>query len=99
MMINLLAVSFTFFSPQPTDLPGSSALTQVTNGLGGWALILALVGLLIGAVTWALSSHSQNYQHAVTGRRAVLLSGLAALLIGAGPSIVQFFYDLGNKAH
>lgn len=58
-----------------------------------------MVGLLIGAVTWALSSHSQNYQHSLTGRRAVLVSGLAALLIGAAPAIVTFFYNLGNSTH
>ncbi len=95
-MNTLLAVSL---HPDTSDLPGGSALLQLTNGLGGWALVLALVGLLVGAVTWALSSHSQNYQHSLTGRRAVLVSGLAALLIGAAPTIVNFFFNLGTKAH
>ncbi len=85
-------------SPDTSQLPGASALQKITNGLGGWALVLVLIALLIGAVTWALSSHSQNYQHAATGRRAVLVSGLAALLIGAAPTIVSFFYNLGNTS-
>jgi len=99
-VITLLAVPLKLdLQPNPSDLPGSSALLKLTNGLGGWALILSLVALLIGAVTWALSSHSQNYQHAVTGRRAVLVSGLAALLIGLAPAIVNFFYNLGHSTH
>ena len=53
---------------------------------GAWALIAALVGLVIGAAAWALGVHSQNYQQSMVGRRAVLVSGLAALLIGAAPT-------------
>ncbi|MHB8293047.1 MAG: DUF6112 family protein [Acidimicrobiales bacterium] len=76
-------------------LPGSHVLQWLASGIGGWALLLALIGLLVGAATWAIGSHSQNYQHAYTGRRAVLVSGLAALLIGAAPALVRFFYDTG----
>jgi hypothetical protein len=69
------------------------------NGLGGWALALSLAGLLIGAAAWALGSHGQNYQQSFVGRRAVLISGLAALLIGAGPAIVNFFFTAGRGVH
>lgn len=82
-------------NPDPNALPGGNVLQQLANGIGGWALILALVGLLIGAATWALGAHSQNYQQSYFGRRAVLISGLAALLIGAAPAIVNFFFHLG----
>ena len=34
-----------------------------------------------------------------SGRRAVLISGLAALLIGAGPGIVSFFFNTGTGVH
>ena len=43
--------------------------------------------------------HSQNFQQSLVGRRAVLVSGLAALLIGAGPAIINFFYGAGLKVH
>jgi hypothetical protein len=36
-------------TPDPSQLPGGGTLQQLTNGIGGWALILALVGLVIGA--------------------------------------------------
>jgi hypothetical protein len=92
----VLAVSMT---PDPTQLPGGQVLQKLTNGLGGWALALSLVGLLIGSAAWALGAHSQNYQQSYSGRKAVLVSGLAALLIGAGPAIVNFFFSTGQGVH
>ena len=86
-------------SPDPSQLPGGQILQNLMNGLQFWALALALVGLVIGAAAWALGSHGQNYQQSFVGRRAVLISGLAALLIGAGPGIVTFFYNAGSGVH
>jgi hypothetical protein len=86
-------------TPNTGSLPGGQVLQNLMNGLGGWALALALVGLVIGAAAWALGSHGQNYQQSYVGRRAVLISGLAALLIGAGPAIVNFFFHAGQGVH
>jgi MFS family permease len=86
-------------SPNLNGLPGGAELQSLTNGLGGWALLLSLVGLVIGAVMWALGSHSQNYHQSFSGRRAVLVSALAALLIGAGPALVNFFFHAGTNVH
>jgi MFS family permease len=85
--------------PDTSALPGGAELQKLMNGLDGWALTLSLVGLLIGAAAWALGSHGQNYQQSFVGRRAVLISGLAALLIGAGPAIVNFFFQAGQGVH
>ncbi len=85
--------------PDPNALPGGQVLQNLMNGLDSWALALALVGLVIGAAAWALGSHGQNYQQSFVGRRAVLISGLAALLIGAGPGIVSFFFNAGSGVH
>lgn len=92
----LVDVSLT---PNPGQLPGGTTLQQLTNGIGGWALILSLVGLVVGAAIWALGSHSQNYQQSFIGRRTVLVSGLAALLIGAAPEIINFFFHTGQAVH
>lgn len=92
-VLHLLAdVSLT---PDPNQLPGGSVLQDLTNGLAGWALILALVGLVVGAAAWALGAHSQNYHQSMVGRRAVLVSALAALLIGAAPALINFFFHAG----
>jgi hypothetical protein len=86
-------------NPDPTALPGGQTLLHLMNGLEYWALALAIVGLLVGAAAWALGSHGQNYHQSFVGRRAVLISGLAALLIGAGPTIVNFFFNTGHGLH
>src|SRR3974390_2526423 len=86
-------------NPTVNALPGGGTLQELTNGLGAWALIASLAGLLIGAAAWALGVHAQNYQQSLVGRRAVLVSGLAALLIGAAPPIVNFFFHTGTNLH
>lgn len=98
LVVTILAPALTpvaSFSPTAGKLPGGSVLQSLVDGLGGWALILALAGLVIGAALWAVGSHSQNYQQSFVGKRAVLVSGLAALLIGAAPVIVDFFFHTG----
>ena len=85
--------------PELSDLPGGGTLQGLVNGLGAWALIAAMVGLVIGAAAWAQGVHSQNYQQSMVGRRAVLVSGLAALLIGAAPHLVNFFWGQGQNLH
>jgi MFS family permease len=86
-------------NPDPAQLPGGGTLQQLANGIGGWALILALVGLVIGAAAWALGAHSQNYHQSFAGRRAVLIAGLAALIIGAAPTLINFFFGAGTGLH
>lgn len=86
-------------TPDPSALPGSSTLQSLVNGLAGWALILTLAALVIGAVLWAFGSHSQNYQQSMAGRRAVLVSGVAALLVGAAPTLINFFFHTGQSLH
>ena len=86
-------------TPNASALPGSGTLQQIANGIAGWGLVLSLVAVVIGAVAWAMGSHSQNLHHAVTGRRAVMVGGAAALLIGAAPILVNFFVHAGRGLH
>jgi hypothetical protein len=86
-------------SPDPGNLPGGAVLQHLTNGLGGWALVFALVGMLVGAALWALGSHAQNHYQSFSGRKTVLVSGLAALVIGAAPALVNFFFHAGQGVH
>lgn len=82
--------------PDPTQIPGSNVLQNLANGIGGWALIAAMIGVVIGAIMWAFGHYSQNYQQAYNGRRGVLVSGLAAILIGGAPEIINFLLHQGN---
>jgi MFS family permease len=88
--------------PNPAGLPGADVLKGLTNGIGAWALIAALIGVVAGSVIWAFGHYSQNYQQAYNGRKGLLVSGAAALIIGAAPAIISFFNTLGmgmSKAH
>ena len=85
--------------PSISSLPGGALLQQIANGLGAWALILALIGLIVGAAMWAIGAHSNNYQQSYSGRRTVLASGGAALVIGAAPALVNFFFHAGQGIH
>lgn len=86
-------------NPSPSDLPGSAALQQLANGIASWALIGALVALLIGAALWAVGSHTQNMHHSMAGRRAVVTALVAAVLIGAAPALINFFFNAGLNVH
>lgn len=82
--------------PDVTQLPGGRVLQNLTDGIAGWSLVLCLVALFISAAAWALGSNSQNYQYTALGKRGVIISGLAALLIGAAPAIINFFFKAGG---
>jgi hypothetical protein len=84
--------------PDLQGLPGSNVLQQLVDGAQAWALAVALLGAFIGAGMWAVASHSHNHQYAGRGRMAVLVSGAAALIVGAAPGLVNFFQHLGTTA-
>ena len=85
-------------APDQSALPGHQVLHLLANGIGSWALIAAMLGIIVGAVIWAFGHYSQNYQQAYNGRRGVMVSGLAAVLIGAAPYLINFLFDQGLKA-
>ncbi|HEV3129715.1 MAG TPA: DUF6112 family protein [Solirubrobacteraceae bacterium] len=85
--------------PNMTGLPGSNVLQQLVNGAEAWALAIALLGAFVGAGIWAVASHTHNHHYAGRGRMAALISGAAAMVIGAGPGLVNFFQHLGSTAH
>jgi MFS family permease len=86
-------------SPSGSTLPGGNQLQLLINGLALWALIAALAGMLVGAVMWAVGHHSSNYQQAYSGRKGVLVSGAAAMVIGAAPALINYFFSLGQQVN
>ena len=84
--------------PNPAGLPGSNVLQQIVNGTEAWALTIALLGAFVGAALWAVASHTHNHHYAARGRMAALISGAAALVVGAAPGLVNFFEHLGTQA-
>ncbi len=86
-------------TPSTADLPGSSVLQSLVNGIASWALIAALASLIIGAALWAFGNHSQNTQQSSLGRRAVFTSLGASILLGAAPALINFFFASGAKVN
>ena len=84
--------------PDLQGLPGSNVLQQLVNGAEAWSLVIALLGAFIGAGLWAVASHTHNHHYAARGRMAALISGAAALIVGAAPGLVNFFAHLGATA-
>ena len=80
-------------------LPGSATLSSLASGVGHWALLASVVGVIVGGAMWALGHFSHNYQQSYQGRRGVIVSGIAALLIGASQAIISFFYSQGLNLH
>jgi len=86
------------FDPtQANSLPGTSVLENIAGGIGHWALIASIVGVIIGGIMWAFGHFSHNYQQSYNGRRGLIVSGLAALLIGGATQIISFFFSQGGK--
>jgi MFS family permease len=84
-------------NPDPGNLPGALLIQHLADGIGGWALIAATVGIVAGAIVWAFGHYSHNYQQSYNGRRGVLVSALAAVLIGGAPHIVSFLLTKGTS--
>ena len=84
-------------SPNLHGLPGSNVLQKLINGAQGWGLALSLLGLFVGMAIWGVASHVHNPHQAMRGRSAALVSAAAAMAIGAGPALVNFFSGLGQQ--
>jgi type IV secretory pathway VirB2 component (pilin) len=84
---------------QTGNLPGDQTLTSLASGLGHWALLAAIVGVIVGGIMWAFGHFAHNYQQSYNGRRGLIVSGVAALLIGASQEIVGFFFTQGLGLH
>ena len=93
-MIQLLAQ--VNLNPDPDELPGGNVLSALTDGLAGFALVFCLIGLVLGAGMWAMGSNSSNYNQTLVGKRAVVISAVAALLIGGAAAIINFAFDAGR---
>jgi type IV secretory pathway VirB2 component (pilin) len=80
-------------------LPGETVLENLASGVGHWALLAAIVGVIVGGIMWAFGHFSHNYQQSYSGRRGVIVSAVAALLIGGASQIISFFFTAGAGIH
>ncbi|MGC0315641.1 DUF6112 family protein [Kitasatospora acidiphila] len=86
---------------QPADggLPGLSVLKQVIGSINMFGLIVVVGALAVSAGVWAWGHHSGGHQAEANGKKGVLVSAGAALLLGASNGVVAFFSTLGSQVH
>ena len=77
---------------------GAGPVQQLINGIGAFALLLSLVGIIIGGAMWGVGSLSSNYHQAAVGKRATLYSVVGAVIVGAAAALVNWAFSLGQTA-
>ncbi|MGH8960965.1 MAG: DUF6112 family protein [Jatrophihabitantaceae bacterium] len=81
--------------PNKDGLPGVSEATKIVGALLTFGLIAAVAGIVLAATTWAIGSNSSNPHLAGRGKTGVIVSCLAALVVGGADILVNFFAGAG----
>src|SRR5579864_6255599 len=71
-------------------IPGIAQLQSLVGGLVTIAVIASLAGFVCSAIAWGLGSHHGNSRFAQTGKAGVIISLVAAFLIGGGDALISF---------
>lgn len=83
--------------PDFEGLSGIGDLREVVGALLMFALIIAVLMLIISAIVWAVSSSTGNYSAASKGRVGVLVALGGAILAGAGVAWMNWLIGIGQQ--
>ena len=75
---------------------GASELKSIVGALLTFVLIIAVLMMIISAVTWALASAHGNFQTATRARVGLWVACGAAALAGAGVAWANFLLNVGS---
>ena len=84
-------------SPNSDGLPGIGELRKIVGASMTIGLILAVLALIIAAIVWAIGSNSSNPHLAGRGKLGVLVALGAAIACGASVTLVNFFWNVGQR--
>ena len=76
---------------------GIGDLRAVIGALLPFALITAVLMLIVSAIIWAVAAANGNYSAAGKGRTGVLVALGTAILAGAGVAWMNWLIDLGQQ--
>lgn len=82
--------------PNTDGLPGITQLRTIVGAVMTVGLILAVLGLIVSAIVWAMGANSANPHLAGRGKSGVLIALGAAILCGGAVTLVNFFWDVGQ---
>jgi hypothetical protein len=85
--------------PNPSGLPGTSALSHLLDGVAAVALLGCGAAIVLGAAQWGLGNRSNNYSQAADGKTKMLYGAAGAFVVGATAAIINFFYNAGSAVH
>lgn len=83
-------------SPNDSGLPGIASLRTIVGAMMTIGLVLAVLALIVSAITWGFGSTSSNPHLASRGKTGVLISCVAAVVCGAAVTLVNFFWSVGQ---
>jgi hypothetical protein len=86
-------------TPNEGGLPGLPVLKKVMGSVNLFGIIAVVGALAVSAGIWAWGHQSGGHQAEANGKKGVLVSAGAALLLGAANGIVAFFSTLGSQVH
>jgi hypothetical protein len=86
-------------TPSAGGLPGLAVLKKVMGSINLFGIISVVGALAVSAGVWAWGHHSGGHQAEANGKKGVMVSAGAALLLGAANGIVTFFSTLGSQVH
>ena len=82
--------------PDFDGLSGIGDLRTVAGALLTFVLIVAVLMLIVSAITWATAAAQGNYATASKGRVGVLVAVGAAVLAGGGVAWMNWLLSLGQ---
>lgn len=82
--------------PQAAGL-NTCNISWLSDGLAYYALLAALVGILISAALWAMGNKGQNPGTELTGKKGIILCLTAAFFIGALPAMINHLEGTAKK--
>jgi len=85
--------------PNEGGLPGLAVLKEVMGSINLFGIIAVVGALAVSAGVWAWGHNTGGHQAEASGKKGVLVSAGAALLLGAANGIVAFFSTLGTQVH
>lgn len=83
-------------APRGGGLPGLPVLTNVVSSINLFGIVAVVGALVVAGVMWAYGSQTGAHQAEANGKKGVLISVGAALLLGGANGIVAFFSQLGT---
>jgi len=95
MMARSLIAPMASVFPNFGAVDGAGQLKAVIGALLTFVLIIAVLMLIVCAVTWAVSSAHGNYQAATKARTGLFVALGAAALAGAGVAWMNFLLGVG----